>query len=171
MKVLNSFTKVSGQKVNILKSGLIFGSKVLPQLKSQICQVLNMQAWNEAAKYLGIPAYWGRSQAAILTWIKDSIMTKMEGWKAKLLNPAGKEVLIKAVVQAIPTYAMSILKFPKTFCDSICSKIAKFWWANSGKERGIHWRSWQVLSRSKRNGGLGFRDFSYMNLAFLAKQA
>ena len=86
-------------------------------------------------------------------------MAKMEGWKEKLLNPAGKEVLIKAVIQAIPTYAMSILKFPKTFCDSICARIAKFWWANSGKDRGIHWRNWPLLTRSKRNGGLCLENF------------
>ena len=171
MKILNLFTGATGQKVNVLKSGLIFGKKVLPYMKNQISQVMNMQAWNDPGRYLGLPAQWGRSKIAALTWIKESIMAKMEGWKEKLLNPAGKEVLIKAVIQAIPTYAMSILKFPKKFCDSICARIAKFWWANSGKERGVHWRNWQLLTRSKRNGGLGFKEFSYMNLALLAKQA
>ena len=171
MKIINCFTRASGQKVNILKTGLIFGKKVLPYLKTQISQMLNMQIWNDPGKYLGLPAQWGKSKSQTLSWIKDSILTKMEGWKERLLNPAGKEVLIKAVIQAIPSYAMSILKFPKTFCDSICVKIAKFWWANNSKERGIHWRNWQLLTRSKRNGGLGFRDFSLMNLALLAKQA
>ena len=54
-------------------------------------------------------------------------MGKLEGWKENLLNPAGKEVLIKAVIQAIPSYAMSILKFPKGFCEELCSKIVRFW--------------------------------------------
>ena len=85
---------------------------------------------------------------AALSWIKEAIMLKMEGWKEKLLNPAGKAVLIKAVIQAIPTYAISILKLPKTFCDSISARIAKFWWANSGKDHGIHWRNWQLLTTS-----------------------
>ena len=47
MMILNSFTKASGQRVNVLKSGLIFGRKVPLQLKNQISQMLNMQAWNE----------------------------------------------------------------------------------------------------------------------------
>lgn len=39
----------------------------------------------------------------------------MDGWKERLLNQAGKKILIKAIIQAIPTYAMSILRFPKRF--------------------------------------------------------
>ena len=100
--------------------------------------------------------------------IKDLIFAKMQGWKEKLLNLAGQEVLIKAVIQALPTYAMAIIKFPKRFCEEICSKIARFWWAGNGKDRGIHWKKWEFLTRSKRDGGLGFRDFNHMNLASLA---
>ena len=93
----------------------------------------------------------------------------MNGWKEKLLNQAGKEVLIKAVIQAIPTYAMAVLKFPKQFCENIYVRVARFWWVGNGKERGIHWRSWDLISKSKRDGGLGFRDFNTMNLALFAK--
>ena len=66
---------------------------------------------------------------------------------------------------------MSIIRFPKQFCENICSRIARFWWANNGKERGIHWKKWNFLTKSKRLGGMGFKDFYLMNLALLAKQA
>ncbi|CAL8162629.1 unnamed protein product [Prunus armeniaca] len=49
----------------------------------------------------------------------------------------------------------------------INSDIAKFWWANQDKDHGMHWKSWNSLSRNKNEGGLGFRDLMDFNLALL----
>lgn len=101
--------------------------------------------------------------------MKERILSKVEGWKENLLNQAGKEVLIKAVIQAVPSYAMSIVRFPKSFCRSLCSQIARFWWSPYGKQRGIHWKRWEMLTTMKKESGMGFKEFELMNSAFLAK--
>lgn len=94
----------------------------------------------------------------------------MEGWKGSLLNQAGKEILIKVVIQAIPTYIMSILSLPKTFCKSLLAAVARFWWRSYGKSRGIHWSTFNKLCLPKDQGGLGFKEFNKLNLALLSKQ-
>jgi hypothetical protein len=43
-----------------------------------------------------------------LNSIKERVGKKLANWKFKFLSKAGKEILLKAVVQAIPTYCMSI---------------------------------------------------------------
>lgn len=49
-------------------------------------------------------------------------------WKEKLLSKAGKEVLIKVVAQAIPTYSMSCFKILDSLGDEMTSLIRNFWW-------------------------------------------
>jgi len=59
---------------------------------------------------------------------------------------ACREVLIKAVAQAIPTYAMSVFKFSTDHYHSIQFAINCFWWGHKKNYRKIHW-----LGSSKRN--------------------
>ena len=44
------------------------------------------------------------------------------------MSQVGREILIKAVVQVIPTYTMSCLKLLVSLCIEIESLIRKFWW-------------------------------------------
>jgi hypothetical protein len=40
----------------------------------------------------------------IIDWVEK----RLQDWKLKFLSQAGNEVLLKAMVQAIPTYNMSV---------------------------------------------------------------
>lgn len=87
-----------------------------------------------------------------------------------MLSWAGKEVLIKAVAQAIPTFVMGYFDITKDMCDQISSMIARYWWSNQDEDNTIHWIGWEKLIKAKSEGGLGFRDNHTLNLAMLAEQ-
>jgi len=112
----------------------------------------------------------GRSKIRTFEYLKERVWKRIQGWKEKLLSKAGKGVLIKAVAQAIPSYAMSCFDLTKTLCDEISSMISRFWWAQQDKKNKMHWLSWELLCCRKEKGGLGYRDLHLFNLAMLARQ-
>ena len=86
-----------------------------------------MQEVKEYEKYLGLPAIVEKNKKASFNYIKERVWSKLQGWKEKLLSQAGWEILLKAMVQAIPTFAMSCFKLPMGLCDEIEELIWKFY--------------------------------------------
>lgn len=56
-------------------------------------------------RYLGLPTVIGRSKYKTFNWIKEKVWLKVSNWKHRFLSQAGREVLIKAILQAIPVYS------------------------------------------------------------------
>lgn len=49
--------------------------------------------------------------------------------------------------------------------------MCKFWWRSSSQNgRGIHWISWDQMSRKKSADGIGFHKLQDFNIALLGKQ-
>ena len=72
---------------------------------------------------MGLPSFVGRNKMACFTQIKERIWARIQDWKEKLLSQARKEVMIKAVVQSIPIYSMSVFKLPVGLCKDIEAMI------------------------------------------------
>ena len=120
-------------------------------------------------KYLGLPSLVGRNKKNTFKEVKAKLAKKLAGWKEKLLSKASKEVLIKAVAQAIPMYTMSCFKILDSLYDEMTSLIRNFWWGQCKEERKMAWISWEKLCTPKACGGMGFKQLKQFNLAMLAK--
>ncbi|KAL9813407.1 putative ribonuclease H domain, reverse transcriptase zinc-binding domain-containing protein [Arabidopsis thaliana] len=92
------------------------------------------------------------------------------GWQNNFLSPGGKEVLLKAVAMALPTYTMTCFKLPTTICQQLSSVMAEFWWKNKRDSKGMHWKAREHLSKPKSEGGIRFKDIEAFNIALLGKQ-
>ena len=125
-QILAYYEEASGQVINWDKTTLFFSKNTSEQSQEVIKNSLNVPAIQHYEKYLGLPSFIGRSKKASFTQIKERIWSRMQGWKEKLLSQAGKEIMIKEVIQSIPTYSMSVFRLPTSLCKDIEAMISKF---------------------------------------------
>ncbi|KAL9677688.1 hypothetical protein QQ045_005922 [Rhodiola kirilowii] len=86
---------------------------------------------------LGLPNGFSHKKTILFRNMEENIIWKIGDWKHKLLLSAGREVLIKSVLQAIPNYAMACFKLPLNLCRRMAGEFLRFWWSNN-KNKGIH---------------------------------
>lgn len=97
------------------------------EMQTQIMTELGVSELKQYEEYLGLQALVGRNKRVSFDQLKQQIWKRLQGWERKLSSQAGREVLIKSIIQAIPTNAMSCFKLPITLCHEIEKLIQKFW--------------------------------------------
>ena len=103
MEILETYEVASGQKVNKSKTAIFFSKSTVEATKQEIKEALGIQEIAHFEQYLGLPSLVGRRKNEGFNFIKEKVWRKLQGWEGKLLSQAGREVLIKVVIQAIPT--------------------------------------------------------------------
>ena len=128
MEVLQVYEMGSGQQLNKAKTTIFFSKSTDEASRFLIKECLGVEEIRSYEKYLGLPSLVGRNKKSSFNYIKERVWRKLQGWEEKLLSQAGREILIKAVAQAIPTYSMNCFKLPIGLCNEIEGLIRKFWW-------------------------------------------
>ncbi|KAL6564457.1 hypothetical protein OROMI_015907 [Orobanche minor] len=168
---LIAYEKASGQKINFAKSSISFSKKCRDVNRIDSSAILGVSTQALPDTYLGLPSIIGRNRSKVFNFIEGMVQSRLMNWKSRFLSRAGKEIMLKSVVQALPTYAMSLFLIPDNLCSSLEKMMNSFWWGSDGSRKsGIHWKAWDRLCIPKKFGGMGFRKLHYFNIALLAKQ-
>lgn len=62
------------------------------------------------------------------------------------MSRAGKEIMLKYVAQAIPTYVMSCFLLPDGICEKMRTNLSNHWWGIEGGKKKMHLKSWDSLT-------------------------
>ncbi|KAL0295527.1 UNVERIFIED_CONTAM: hypothetical protein Scaly_3101500, partial [Sesamum calycinum] len=131
-------------------SHLLFADDTLIFCQATRDAMLYVKAFEEAS---GLMVNSEKSSVAFSRNTSDDI-------RVELANILGKLVLLKSVVQVMPTFVMGCFLIPTTLCLELESMVPDFLWHNK-ESRRVH---------RKDEGGLGLQRLATFNHAMLAKQ-
>ena len=84
--LLSTYEEASGKKLNRDKTTLFFSKNTDSKVQESIKDLLGVPKIKQYEKYLGLPSFVGRNKKASLTFIKERVWKKLQGWKEKLLS-------------------------------------------------------------------------------------
>ncbi|XP_016743147.1 uncharacterized protein [Gossypium hirsutum] len=128
IRILDNFPRMSDQSINLEKSMVYFSPNT------------------------------SVTQRATLGNILDRLASRINGWSKHLLSNGGKEIFIKSVIQAIPTYAFLVFMAPKGVLEEIQSMTSHVWWGGGEKKRGWNMLPWDRLCYPKAGKVLEWHD-------------
>ncbi|KAL0339358.1 UNVERIFIED_CONTAM: putative ribonuclease H protein [Sesamum angustifolium] len=141
---LCEFSVLSGLTVNPAKSQIIL-SHAAQQDKQQMLDLLGFQEGFLPVKYLGVLLSASRLTIADCRPLINNLESRLEGWNQLNLSFAGRTLLIKSVLCTLHAYWAS---------DQLVedAKVA-----------------WELVCKTKEEGGLGIRSITVMNQALILK--
>jgi hypothetical protein len=116
-------------------------------------------------KYLGLPLGANPNRISIWKPVLSQIRGRLNSWKGRLLSMAGRAILIKSVISAIPLYYMSISCIPKAVARKITAMQSLFLWDGSIDNR----LAWEIVVKEKDRGDFGVGTILAKNKALLFK--
>eukprot|EP00253_Pinus_taeda_P029227 PITA_29227 len=156
-EILDLFSQASGMEINFSKSTILFFN-THPAVQSHLAMVLGFRISSLPSKYLGAPLTLKPWKKEHWEKILANLKKKCSHWTFRALNLAGRLVLTKAVLQAIPHYLLSLLPAPKGIVQQIRSIQRSFLWSGNGEKKKWALVAWSKLCMSKSRGGLNLVD-------------
>lgn len=135
LDILQLFGEASGLRTNVQKSS-VHPIQCLEEDHAVLLTHLPCQFSDFPCKYLGVPLSPRKLTRAQIQPIIDKFADKLPGWKADLLNKAGRKVLVQFVLTSMLIYLVMALDLPPWALKAIDKIRRGFLWKGRKDVRG-----------------------------------
>jgi hypothetical protein len=167
--VLFLFCAVSGLSINHSKSTVHFWglteSELLCLKNSIPFTFIDLR---EGFKYLGFQLKLRASSPDEWHWLVRLFERKIGGWCNIWLSLGGRLTLVKAVLEGLAVFWMTLERIPKKVINSLRRLSSNFLWNGLGSKHSFHLCSWEILTKPRKAGGWGLKNLFTFNTALLA---
>lgn len=168
LQVLHDFEIRSGLAVSLQKSSF-FSSGLYEAEVSAIVVSTGMPNNTLPVRYLGVPMC--TKKLSLLNWepLLQQVKARLSSWSAKSLSFSGRLLLIKTVISGITTFWYSSFILPKACIKRVNSLCGLLLWNGTTECHQSARVSWDKVTLTKEQGGLGIRDLYTWNRACILK--
>ena len=99
----------------------------------------------------------------------EKLEKQLKTWSHKWLSRAGRLVLVKYVLEAIPVYWMLLSWIPKAILEEACEIFFWFLWSVNKDVQVTPWVRWENIAVPKGLGGWGLKNIFLFAKALSAK--
>ncbi|XP_058108990.1 uncharacterized protein LOC131252119 [Magnolia sinica] len=138
-RFLDSFQASSGQCISLSKSSFFYSKRIPPSRVRSIESILGFGKSVASFSYLGIPLAEGRMKSSAFKPLVDRVVGRINGWQARILSQAGRAVLVKHILCAIPVHSLAAIHLPSQVLALLERHLANFFWGWSNGKRKLHW--------------------------------
>ena len=163
--ILEIFAGASGLKTNLSKCLI---SPIQCDLEATVMLLTHFPGKIDPfpIHYLGIPLGLKKLSKVALQPLIDKVANRLPSWKAGLLNHAGRTVLIKSTLSAIPTHTALAVALSPWAIKCIDSIRRGFLWKGAQSAKGGQCLlAWPRVCRPPELGGLGIIDLQHFGYA------
>lgn len=150
IQALEAFSAVSGQVIGPAKSNIWFSKQTGLQQKEMISDLFQVSQEATSLTYLKAPI---ATTSQAFDFLIEAFTSRLQSWKCKLLNQAGRIVLIRSVLQSVPIYYMATIKVPLGVINKLNTIIRQFFWGKMDKPRYMAMVAWDKITQPIGLGG------------------
>eukprot|EP00253_Pinus_taeda_P005844 PITA_05844 len=158
-RILDAFLSASGGKLNNRKCR-IYTWNVPPQIQQRISLILDIPVqrnWG-SFPYLGLPLAKESVKSEVWTKHIEKMRGLLQGWGASWLNLAGRTILIKAVLSALPIYQYTVIMAPTNAHKHLELIMRIFLWQGGKQEtKKFSLVKWDQVTLPYEKGGLSIK--------------
>jgi hypothetical protein len=120
-------------------------------------------------KYLGFYLKPNDYRKEDWKWLLKKLDKRLNTWSHRWLSRAGRLVLVKTVLEAIPVYWMSLSWIPKGILEAARKLTFRFLWSGKKESHVTPWVRWERIVVPKALGGWGLKNIFLFSKALAEK--